>query len=65
MQRKLESYCKTPTPLVQIWHYDVSKYRAAEQGKVKISLAAVAAFTAGVLVPLLVTQGPLAFVKWW
>lgn len=48
-----------------IWHFDVSKYRTSEQGKVKISLAVVAAFTAGVLVPLLVTQGPIGFAKWW
>ncbi|EFJ18198.1 hypothetical protein SELMODRAFT_153911 [Selaginella moellendorffii] len=47
------------------WHFDLSKFRPQEQPKVKVSLAAVAAFAALVLAPLLVTQGPVGFVKWW
>lgn len=48
-----------------LWHFDLKKYRPQEQTKVKISLAAVAAFGVFVLAPLLVLQGPVAFVKWW
>ncbi|CAM6102218.1 unnamed protein product [Calypogeia fissa] len=47
------------------WHFDLSKYRPQEQTRVKVSLAAVGAFAVGVLLPLLVTTGPIGFVKWW
>ncbi|GBG66491.1 hypothetical protein CBR_g63073 [Chara braunii] len=47
------------------WHFDLNLYRPQEKQKVIVSLAAVAAFAAFVLVPLLVTQGVGGFVKWW
>ncbi|KAG6557370.1 hypothetical protein Mapa_001300 [Marchantia paleacea] len=48
-----------------LWHFDLNKFRPQERAKVKVSLIAVGAFLVGVLVPLLVTQGPVGFVKWW
>ncbi|XP_024397928.1 uncharacterized protein [Physcomitrium patens] len=47
------------------WHFDLSKYRPQDVQKVKVSLAAVAAFGVFVLLPLLFLTGPLGFVKWW
>eukprot|EP00898_Chlorokybus_atmophyticus_P003319 jgi/Chlat1/3989/Chrsp26S03984 len=48
-----------------IWHFDINKYRPAERPRVWVSLAAVAAFIGAVLVPMLVTQGPLFVAKYW
>jgi omega-6 fatty acid desaturase (delta-12 desaturase) len=47
------------------WHFDLTKYRPQDVPKVKVSLAAVAAFGAFALLPLLVMTGPIGFVKWW
>ncbi|XP_002985345.2 omega-6 fatty acid desaturase, chloroplastic [Selaginella moellendorffii] len=47
------------------WHFDLNKFRPQEHAKVKTSIAACYAFGFLVLLPLLVTQGPVGFVKWW
>ncbi|KAJ7536056.1 hypothetical protein O6H91_12G055000 [Diphasiastrum complanatum] len=48
-----------------LWHFDLSKFRTQDLPKVKVSLVAVLAFTLVVLLPLLITQGPIGFIKWW
>eukprot|EP00850_Spirogloea_muscicola_P014791 SM000108S14235 [mRNA] locus=s108:416702:419356:- [translate_table: standard] len=48
-----------------MWHFDLNKFRPQEKPKVLVSWAAVGAFAAFALLPLLITTGPVGFVKWW
>ncbi|GAQ88456.1 omega-6 fatty acid desaturase [Klebsormidium nitens] len=48
-----------------LWHFDLRKFTASQQNRVKISLAAVTAFAA-IAFPLIVAQaGIMGWVKFW